>query len=106
MELLGQVVSCILPLALLISCVYLVIQVRKAMEQFQKFEKLFRALREANTKVRFGITGLKDKLVFQETLLDDLQAQVDILLHPKKTEVENGNINTNSHDSADSSGNP
>lgn len=106
MELLSQVVSCILPLALLISCVYLVIQVRKAMEQFQKFEKLFRALREANTKVRFGITGLKDKLVFQETLLDDLQAQVDILLHPNKTEVENGNINTNSYDSADSSGNP
>lgn len=106
MELLSQVVSCILPLALLISCVYLVIQVRKAMEQFQKFEKLFRALREANTKVRFGITGLKDRLAFQETLLDDLQAQVDILLHPNKTEVENGNINTNSHDSADSSGNP
>ena len=106
MELLSQIVSCILPLALLISCVYLVIQVRKAMEQFQKFEKLFRALREANTKVRFGITGLKDKLVFQETLLDDLQAQVDILLHPNKTEVDNGNINTNSHDSADSSGNP
>lgn len=106
MELLSQVVSCILPLALLISCVYLVIQVRKAMEQFQKFEKLFRALREANTKVRFGITGVKDRLAFQETLLDDLQAQVDILLHPNKTEVENGNINTNSHDSADSSGNP
>ena len=106
MELLSQVVSCILPLALLISCVYLVIQVRKAMEQFQKFEKLFRALREANTKVRFGITGLKDRLAFQETLLDDLQAQVDILLRPNKTEVENGNINTNSHDSADSSGNP
>lgn len=106
MELLSQIVSCILPLALLISCVYLVIQVRKAMEQFQKFEKLFRALRESNTKVRFGITGLKDRLAFQETLLDDLQAQVDILLHPNKTEVENGNINTNSHDSADSSGNP
>lgn len=106
MELLSQIVSCILPMALLISCVYLVIQVRKAMEQFQKFEKLFRALREANTKVRFGITGLKDRLAFQETLLDDLQAQVDILLHPNKTEVENGNINTNSHDSADSSGNP
>lgn len=106
MELLSQVVSCILPLALLISCVYLVIQVRKAMEQFQKFEKLFRALREANTKVRFGITGVKDRLAFQETLLDDLQAQVDILLRPNKTEVENGNINTNSHDSADSSGNP
>ena len=106
MELLSQILYCILQLALLISCVYLVIQVRKAMEQFQKFEKLFRALREANTKVRFGITGLKDKLVFQETLLDDLQAQVDILLHPNKTEVENGNINTNSHDSADSSGNP
>lgn len=106
MELLSQVVSCILPLALLISCVYLVIQVRKAMEQFQKFEKLFRALREANTKVRFGITGLKDRLAFQETLMDDLQAQVDILLRPNKTEVENGNINTNSHDSADSSGNP
>ena len=106
MELLSQVVSCILPLALLISCVYLVIQVRKAMEQFQKFEKLFRALREANTKVRFGITGVKDRLAFQETLLDDLQAQVDILLRPNKTEVENGNINTKSHDSADSSGNP
>jgi len=106
MELLSQIVSCILPLALLISCVYLVIQVRKAMEQFQKFEKLFRALREANTKVRFGITGLKDKLAFQETLLDDLQAQVDILLRPNKTEVDNGNINTNSHDSADSSSNP
>ena len=106
MELLSQVVSCILPLALLISCVYLVIQVRKAMEQFQKFEKLFRALREANTKVRFGITGVKDRLAFQETLLDDLQAQVDILLRHNKTEVENGNINTNSHDSADSSGNP
>jgi len=106
MELLSQIVSCILPLALLISCVYLVIQVRKAMEQFQKFEKLFRALREANTKVRFGITGVKDRLAFQETLLDDLQAQVDILLRPNKTEVENGNINTNSHDSADSSGNP
>lgn len=105
MELLSQVVSCILPLALLISCVYLVIQVRKAMEQFQKFEKLFRALRGANTKVRFGITGVKDRLAFQETLLDDLQAQVDILLRPNKTEVENGNINTNSHDSADSSGN-
>ena len=106
MELLSQIVSCILPLSLLIACVYLVIQVRKAMEQFQKFEKLFRALREANTKVRFGITGLKDKLAFQETLLDDLQAQVDILLRPNKTEVENGNINTNSHDSADSSSNP
>ena len=100
MELLSQVVSCILPLALLISCVYLVIQVRKAMEQFQKFEKLFRALREANTKVRFGITGVKDRLAFQETLLDDLQAQVDILLRHNKTEVENGNINTNAHDAA------
>lgn len=106
MELLSQVVSCILPLALLISCVYLVIQVRKAMEQFQKFEKLFRALREANTKVRFGITGLKDRLAFQETLLDDLQTQVDILLHTDKTEVNDGNNDNNSHDSADSSGNP
>ena len=102
----GGLLSVVVYIVLFLACLYMVMQVRKAMEQFQKFEKLFRALREANTKVRFGITGLKDKLVFQETLLDDLQAQVDILLHPNKTEVENGNINTNSHDSADSSGNP
>ena len=98
----GGLLSVVVYIVLFLACLYMVMQVRKAMEQFQKFEKLFRALREANTKVRFGITGLKDKLVFQETLLDDLQAQVDILLHPNKTEVENGNINTNSHDSADS----
>lgn len=98
--------SVVVSIVLLLACIYLVIQVRKAMEQFQKFEKLFRSLREANTKVRFGITGLKDKMVFQETLLDDLQAQVDILLRPGKTEVKNGNINDNSHGSADSSSNP
>lgn len=102
----GGLLSVVVYIVLFLACVYLVIQVRKAMEQFQKFEKLFRALREANTKVRFGITGLKDRLAFQETLLDDLQAQVDILLHPNKTEVKNGNINDNSHDSANSSGNP
>lgn len=102
MELLSQVVSCILPLALLISCVYLVIQVRKAMEQFQKFEKLFRALREANTKTRFGITGLKDKMNFLEVLFSDLQEQVNILLHPSDTEVKNGDNNPNSSDSSSS----
>ena len=102
----GGIFSVVVPIVLFLACLYMVVQVRKATRQFQKFEKLFRALREANTKVRFGITGLKDRLAFQETLLDDLQAQVDILLHPNKTEVENGNINTNSHDSADSSGNP
>ena len=102
----GGLLSVVVYIVLFLVCLYMVMQVRKAMEQFQKFEKLFRALREANTKVRFGITGLKDRLAFQETLLDDLQAQVDILLHPNKTEVENGNNDNNSHDSADSSGNP
>lgn len=74
----GGLLSVVVYIVLFLACLYMVKQVRKAMEQFQKFEKLFRALREANTKVRFGITGLKDKVAFLETLLDDLQTQVEI----------------------------
>lgn len=105
MEILHQFVSCLLPLGLLVACVYLVVQVRKAMVQFQKFEKIFRALREANTKVRFGITGLKDKVALMETLLDDFQTQLDIVLQNKQTEVNHDNDN-NTSDSADSGSNP
>lgn len=106
MEWFYQFVSCLLPLGLLIACLYLVRQVRKATEQFQKFEKLFRALREANTKTRFGITGLKHKMNFLEVLFSDLQEQVNILLHPSGTEVKNGDNNPNSSDSSSSVRNP
>ena len=102
MEWFYQFVSCLLPLGLLITCLYLVRQVRKATEQFQKFEKLFRALREANTKTRFGITGLKDRMNFLETLFSDLQEQVNILLHTPDIEVKNGDNNPNSSDSSSS----
>ena len=80
----GGIFSVVVPIVLFLACLYMVVQVRKATRQFQKFEKILRSLREANTKVRFGITGLKDKVSFLETLLDDLQAQVDILLHNEK----------------------
>lgn len=102
----GGLLSVVVYIVLFLACLYMVMQVRKAMEQFQKFEKIFRALREANTKVRFGITGLKDKVAFLETLLDDLQTQVDILLHTDKTEVNDDNNDNNSNDSADSRSNP
>lgn len=102
----GGLLSVVVYIVLFLACLYMVMQVRKAMEQFKKFEKIFRALREANTKVLFGITGLKDKVAFLETLLDDLQTQVDILLHTDKTEVNDGNNDNNSNDSADSSDNP
>ncbi len=74
MELLFQLTSIGLSVCLLLSCAYMVKQVRKAMEQFQKFEKLFRALREANTKARFMATSVNDKVTFLETALQDLQA--------------------------------
>lgn len=102
MEWFYQFVSCLLPLGLLVACLYLVRQVRKATEQFQKFEKLFRSLREANTKTRFGITGLKDKMNYLEVLFNDLQEQVNILLHTPSTEVKNGDNNPNSSDSSSS----
>jgi hypothetical protein len=109
MDLLFQLTSVGLSLCLLFACIYMVQQVRKAMEQFQKFEKLFRALREANTKARFMATSVNDKVAFQETVLQDLQAQIDILLHtshnPSKTEVKNGDDNVNSANSANSVGN-
>lgn len=106
MELLFQLTSIGLSVCLLLSCVYMVKQVRKAMEQFQKFEKLFRALREANTKTRFGITGLKDKMNYLEVLFNDLQEQVNILLHTPDTEVKNGDNDPNSSDSSSSVHNP
>lgn len=105
MEILHQFVSCLLPLGLLVACVYLVVQVRKATEQFRKFERLFRSLREANTKTRFGITGLKDRVALIETLMDDFQTQLDIVLQNKQTEVNHDNDN-NTSDSADSGSNP
>lgn len=106
MELFYKFVSCLLSLCLLVTCFYLVRQVRKATEQFQKFEKLFRALREANTKTRFGITGLKDKMNYLEVLFNDLQEQVNILLHKPDTEVKNGDNDSNSSDSSSSVHNP
>lgn len=109
MDLLFQLTSVGLSLCLLLACIYMVQQVRKAMEQFQKFEKLFRALREANTKARFMATSVNDKVTFLETVLQDLQAQIDILLHspnnPSKTEVKNGDDNVNPANSANSVGN-
>lgn len=109
MDLLCQITSVVLSMCLLLSCVYMVKQVRKAMEQFQKFEKLFRALREANTKTRFRAMSVNDKVTFLETVLQDLQAQIDILLHtpnnPPKTEVNNGNNDVSSSNSANSVGN-
>lgn len=109
MELLFQLTSIGLSVCLLLSCVYMVKQVRKAMEQFQKFEKLFRALREANTKARFMATSVNDKVLFLETVLQDLQSQIDILLHtpnnPTKTEVNNGNNDASASNSANSVGN-
>lgn len=106
MELFYKFVSCLLSLCLLVACFYLVRQVRKATEQFQKFEKLFRALREANTKTRFGITGLKDKMNYLEVLFNDLQEQVNILLHKPDTEVKNGDNDSNPSDSSSSVRNP
>lgn len=92
MELLFQLTSICLSVCLILSCVYMVKQVRKAMEQFQKFEKLFRALREANTKARFMTTSVKDKVTFLETTLQDLQDQIDVIFQSSnkspKTDVE------------------
>lgn len=109
MDLLMKFMSVGLSLCLLFSCVYMVTQVRKATEQFQKFEKLFRALREANTKARFMATSVKDKVTFLETTLQDVQAQIDMLLHssnnPPKTEVINGNNDASASNSANSVGN-
>ena len=106
MELFYKFVSCLLSLCLLVACFYLVRQVRKATEQFQKFEKLFRALREANTKTRFGITGLKYKMNYLEVLFNDLQEQLNFLLHKPDTEVKNGDNDSNSSDSSSSVRNP
>ena len=93
MEVLSQLVSLILPLGLFIACLYMVRTVRRAVEQFKKFEKLFRALREANTKTRFLISRANDKVVLLETAIQDLQAQIDIVLHKDgdsiKTEGKN-----------------
>ena len=81
MEILHQIVSLILPLGLLIALLYLMAKVRRTIVQLQKFEKLFRALREANTRTRFMATNAKDKVALLETSIEDLQNQIDALLH-------------------------
>ena len=81
MEVIHQIVSLILPLGLLIACLYLVAMVRRTMEQLQKFEKLFRTMREANTKVRFMASSAKDRVALLETSIADLQTQIDAILH-------------------------
>ena len=81
MEILHHIVSLILPLGLLIACLYLVAKIRRTIGQLQKFEKLFRALREANTRTRFMATNAKDKVSLLETSIEDLQTQIDALLH-------------------------
>lgn len=106
MDLLCQITSVVLSMCLLVACIYLVQQVRKAMEQFQKFEKLFRTLREANTKARFMAVSVKDKVSPFETTLQDLQAQIDVIFQSSnkspKTEVNNGNNDASSTNPADS----
>ena len=81
MEIVHQVASLILPLGLFIACLYVVFMVRRTIEQLQKFERLFRTMREANTKVRFMASRVKDKVALLDTTVADLQAQIDILLH-------------------------
>lgn len=97
MEILHQIVSLILPLGLLIAVLYLMAKVRRTIAQLQKFEKLFRALREANTKTRFLISRANDKVVLLETAMQDLQAQIDIVLYKDgdsiKTEGNNDEHN-------------
>ena len=68
-------------MCLLVACVYLVQQVRKAREQFQKFEKLFRTLREANTKARFMAVSVKDKVSLFETTSHTSDANPSYNLH-------------------------
>lgn len=88
MEVLNQFVSLIIPLGLLVACLYMVRQVRLAMEQFQRFEKLFRSLRESNTKSRFMASNITDKMTLMETTMADLQTQVDLLRESKLTETK------------------
>ena len=106
MDLVCQITSLVLSLGLLAACVYMVQQVRKAMEQFQKFEKLFRNLREANTKARFMAVSVKDKVTLFETTLQDLQAQIDIIFQSSnkspKSEVKNGNDDASASNPANS----
>ena len=88
MEVLNQFVSLIMPLGVLIACLYMVSQVRKALEQFQRFEKLFRSLRESNTKSRFMASSVKDRMDLIETTIADLQSQVDIIRVCKSMETK------------------
>lgn len=81
MEILHNIVSLVLPLGLLIAVLYLMAKVHRTIAQLQKFEKLFRALREANTRTRFMATNAKDKGALLETSIEDLQTQIDALLH-------------------------
>lgn len=97
MEILHNIVSLILPLGLLIAFLYLMAKVHRIIAQLQKFEKLFRALREANTKTRFLISRANDKVVLLETAMQDLQSQIDIVLYKDgdsiKTEGNNDEHN-------------
>lgn len=88
MEVLNQFVSLIMPLGVLIACLYMVSQVRKALEQFQRFEKLFRSLRESNTKSRFMASSVKDRMDLIELTIADLQSQVDIIRECKSMETK------------------
>lgn len=95
MEVLNQLVSLIMPLGVLIACLYMVSQVRKALEQFQRFEKLFRSLRESNTKSRFMASSVKDRMALIETTIADLQSQVDIIRECKPMETKSTEEKTN-----------
>lgn len=88
MEVLNQFVSLIIPLGLLVACLYMVRQVRLALEQFQRFEQLLRTLRESNTKSRFMASNIKDKMALMETTMADLQSQVDLLRESKPMETK------------------
>lgn len=95
MEVLNQFVSLIIPLGLLVACLYMVRQVRLALEQFQRFEKLFRTLRESNTKSRFMASSIKDKMTLMEITMADLQSQVDIIRECKPMETKSTEEKTN-----------
>lgn len=97
MELLNELVSLIIPLGLLIACLYLVYTVRRAVVQFRKFEKLFRFLREANVRTRFLASRANDKAIQLNNAIQDLLSQIDILLHKdgKTTKTEEKNDDHN-----------
>jgi len=97
--LLQTLIVCAIFMTLLGLSVYTIIVVRRASEQFQRLEKLVKSLREVSTKARFMASNAKDHVSSLETVLQDMQSQIDILLQASsnnfKSEVNDADGDNN-----------